>query len=254
MISKILLVCLLVGLAAAQGVINEKLRWRISGVRRIPYSIASNYPQEYRYSITYSINRWNEVLGDCLPIQPKRASDRDFVNVINDEGCYSHLGKTGGRQPLSLDVDGCVYPGTVIHELLHAAGLSHTQTRPDRDNHITIHWGNIVESWKSEFIKDSPKTIGIYTPYDFYSVMHYTRSHSEWSINNRAGFTAKKAKVDYRRIGYGEDFSASDVLAIRKMYKCKPHKFQPTAVVNVNFNRYSNHTSEARKPILCSSL
>lgn len=54
----------------------------------------------------------------------------------------------GGPQPVSLDVDGCVYTDIVQHELMHAAGFHHEQSRYDRDDYVTIHWDNIEPSIK----------------------------------------------------------------------------------------------------------
>ena len=47
--------------------------------------------------------------------------------MISDSGCWSQVGKTGGKQELSLKArsDGgwCAYSvGTPIHELMHAIG------------------------------------------------------------------------------------------------------------------------------------
>ena len=33
--------------------------------------------------------------------------------------------------------------GTLAHELLHVLGMQHEQERPDRDQHIEIHWDKI---------------------------------------------------------------------------------------------------------------
>lgn len=57
--------------------------------------------------------------------------------------CYSYVGRRGNAQTVSLARSGCVYHKTVQHELLHALGFNHEQTRNDRDNHIRVGWENI---------------------------------------------------------------------------------------------------------------
>lgn len=55
------------------------------------------------------------------------------------------MGRQGGGQTVSLSRQGCLYHGTVQHELLHALGFNHEQTRSDRDNHIQVVWDNIIQ-------------------------------------------------------------------------------------------------------------
>lgn len=57
--------------------------------------------------------------------------------------CYSYVGRRGGKQVVSLARRGCLYHGTVQHELLHALGFNHEQTRSDRDNHIRVLLQNV---------------------------------------------------------------------------------------------------------------
>jgi hypothetical protein len=55
---------------------------------------------------------------------------------------------------------------------MHALGLGHEQTRPDRDQYVTILWNNIEERYKSQYqISGDSATLG--SPYDYRSVMHY---------------------------------------------------------------------------------
>ena len=52
------------------------------------------------------------------------------------------MGKIGGNQTFSLDND-CLYPDTIKHELMHAVGFFHEQSRTDRDDYVKIYYDNI---------------------------------------------------------------------------------------------------------------
>jgi hypothetical protein len=47
----------------------------------------------------------------------------DFVLIYSGKGCFSNLGRTGGQQEVSLQKNGCLSQGTIVHELIHALGF-----------------------------------------------------------------------------------------------------------------------------------
>ena len=52
----------------------------------------------------------------------ERSSEPDYLYIFQGSGCWSYIGKTGGRQKLSLGT-GCTWGvGTPIHEFMHAIG------------------------------------------------------------------------------------------------------------------------------------
>ncbi len=86
---------------------------------------------------------------DCIKFKYGSNYETNYLNIINDIGCYSDVGKRKQKksQFLSLDIgSGCVVKETIIHELVHALMFHHEQNRPDRDEYIQIFKDNIDPS------------------------------------------------------------------------------------------------------------
>lgn len=81
----------------------------------------------------------------CVKFRPRSTTDVDYISITSsNSGCWSSVGRIGGRQEVNLQSPGCLTKkGTVIHELMHAMGFLHEQNRSERDHHVTINWSNI---------------------------------------------------------------------------------------------------------------
>ena len=74
----------------------------------------------------------------------------------------------------------CTQFGSVSHEVGHVLGFYHEQSRPDRDDHVTILRHNIRAGRGHNFLKYSRGEITTDEPYDIGSVMHYGPTVIVW--------------------------------------------------------------------------
>ncbi|CEF60175.2 Astacin-like metalloendopeptidase [Strongyloides ratti] len=151
----------------------------------------------------------------------KRTNEKDYLNIIKGYGCYSQVGRTGGKQEISLG-RGCLFHEIIIHELMHSLGFWHEHSRFDRNDHIKIIWDNILPGMKSQFDIISPAlqdTQG--EPYDYKSIMHY--DSTAFSKNGKNTIeTTVEGFTDI--IGSSVMFSKLDIIKINKLYKCHIEK------------------------------
>lgn len=78
---------------------------------------------------------------------PKNNSHKDYISIENkNTGCWSSVGRIGGKQVVNLQSSYCITSfGTILHELNHAAGFEHEQSRSDRDAFVRIRWDKIPD-------------------------------------------------------------------------------------------------------------
>jgi len=193
--------------------------WRRWPDATIPYVISSSFSQHDRSVIAKAMGQYHK--ETCIRFRP-RTSEKAYIHIIRGSGCSSSVGRTGSRQTVSLG-NGCVYAGIVQHELMHAAGFWHEQSRADRDSHVRINWENIMKGMEYNFLKyDLHKIDHLGADYDTCSVMHYgsTAFAKTWgkktivSLNNN----------DKCQLGQRKGFSDTDVRKLNTLYKCKGYK------------------------------
>lgn len=153
----------------------------------------------------------------CIRFKPRR-HEADYVSIHSGQFCKSYLGRTGGAQEMSLNINLCFKEGIIIHELLHALGYIHMHNRPDRDKHVKIVWNNIDQRFYSEFQKVSDGSLDYFgTPYDYQSIMHY--GPTAFSKNGaRTIVPTDSAYADF--IGQRDALSEGDIRRINMKYSC----------------------------------
>jgi hypothetical protein len=135
---------------------------------------------------------------------------REEEILAADPACWSYVGQQRDQQDLNLG-RGCIMPGIIQHEFLHALGFWHPSSRWDRDEYVAIKWENIFPGLEYNFEKRTVHdTLGL--PYDYASIMSYgTAEFSNGSIT----------MVAPEPIGQLESPSQGDIIQLRLLYQCR---------------------------------
>lgn len=174
----------------------------------IPFAIDPSVQPARREMIDWAVAHVST--ESVVKLRPRTASDSDYVVFTETgSGCSSFVGRIGG--PQQIQVGGCSMRGSVVHELGHAAGFFHEQSRSDRDNYITIVWSEISPGEESQFdISPSTSDVGAY---DYGSIMHYPKL-----AMSKRGNPTIIPKDPNAQIGQREGLSPLDKAALATLY------------------------------------
>ncbi|KAM6964983.1 meprin A subunit alpha-like [Aplochiton taeniatus] len=194
-----------------KALVDPVYRWKFP----IPYILADSLDLNAKGVIFQAFEMYR--LKSCVDFKPYEG-EKSFIKFEKLDGCWSMVGDLGEGQQLSLG-ETCDYKGTIMHELLHALGFYHEQSRTDRDDYVEIWWDQVLPGMEHNFDKYSYDLImDQNTPYDYESIMHY----GPYSFNKDPRYptiTAKDPELT-KYLGQYNDFSSLDLLRLNRMYNC----------------------------------
>nr|NP_001376287.1 meprin A subunit alpha precursor [Bos indicus x Bos taurus] len=193
------------------GLRDPSSRWKFP----IPYILADNLALNAKGAILYAFEMFR--LKSCVDFKPYEG-ESSYIIFQEFSGCWSEVGDQHVGQNLSIG-QGCDYKAIVEHEILHALGFYHEQSRTDRDDYVNIWWDEILPGYQHNFnTYDDNFITDLNTPYDYESLMHYR----PLSFNKNDSIPTITAKIPEFNsiIGQRMDFSAIDLERLNRMYNC----------------------------------
>ncbi|XP_042565077.1 meprin A subunit beta-like [Clupea harengus] len=182
----------------------------------VPYSLYLSLDMNAQGVILKAFEQFR--LKTCIDFRPQQFWFEQHIALKWGIGCWSEVGRQPSlAQDLSIGPN-CDTVATVEHELMHALGFWHEQSRYDRDNYVSINWENIKAGEENNFevgTNDTNSTMS--TPYDYLSIMHYPKD----AFTNGNGSTIITKLPEFQDvIGQRLDMSHYDIEELNRMYEC----------------------------------
>ncbi|CAO4379416.1 unnamed protein product [Caenorhabditis nigoni] len=134
----------------------------------------------------------------CLKFNYDESAE-NVVRIHTGVRCMSPLGMETGEQYLSFGYY-CGSFGIAVHEIMHALGIAHSQSRSDRNDYI------VVDSWDHN--DETRNTINS-VPFDYGSVMLYARDVVRWPKDPEYNYTMGNIRVAFY-----------DMIMLNQYYDC----------------------------------
>ncbi|KAM4632734.1 meprin A, alpha (PABA peptide hydrolase), tandem duplicate 1 [Polymixia lowei] len=197
--------------AGRNALVDTRYRWKFP----IPYILGDDLDLNAKGCVHQAFEMYR--LKSCVDFKPYDG-EKTYIKFEKRGGCFSSVGDQQTGQILSLG-SGCDHKAVIEHELLHALGFYHEQSRTDRDDYVNIWLDQVIPGLEHNFNKYNDDFITDQnTAYDYESIMHYR----PFSFNKNSSIPTVTTKIPefYNIIGQYLDFSKLDVLRLNRMYNC----------------------------------
>lgn len=206
---------------------GSSYRWT-NGV--VPYVIDGGLPNQAR--MTDAMTYIQQVTAGITFVA--RNGETDYIHFVAGTGCSSNIGRQGGEQTIVFD-NTCSL-GNAKHEILHALGLYHEQSRCDRDTYVTVHLDSVESGKEGNFDKVCSGAVDD-GAYNESSIMHY----GPYFFSSSGGKTLESKRGREAEMGQRDSLASTDIATLNLLYGANNQP--PTAVIGALASSYNEGAS-----------
>jgi Astacin (Peptidase family M12A) len=184
----------------------------------VPYVIDAAFGSYERSVIQSAMSHVAGKVGG-VSFKQRTTESSYVVFAYTTGGCNSWVGRQSGSTPQTINLPlWCAQSmGSTAHEIMHALGMWHEQSRCDRDTYVTINLANVIVGEEHNFAKKCSGSTTNFA-YDEGSLMHYDMY--AWSKNGQPTITSRRGLGHL--MGQRSGMSAQDTRTLAWMYPSAP--------------------------------